>query len=97
MTKCEKLQYVVITGYDEFECVFCLGVFDTLNEAYGKAYLYLDDKIKGMCKEGKWSISHRSQIDVLGYRIWLNKPENEEDDSTYEWVYIMVSYKDDIL
>ena len=45
------MKYVVIHGYEDkktlhIEAEYCIGVFDTIEEAYGEAYYCLSELIK---------------------------------------------------
>ena len=58
--KSNKIKYVVVGGWiDEAgieRMIMCLGAFENMNEAYGKAYLYLDD-LASNYPEGKMMIT----------------------------------------
>jgi len=46
------MKYVVVTETgDEFQ--MCIGVYDNSKEAYGAAYLWLDDLMNGALEVGK--------------------------------------------
>ena len=90
-----KTQYVVISGYEENKGVICIGIYDDIQKAYGRGYLYLMDKIWASNKEISWSISPRFNIDDVGYKFWIVKPENEEDDPSFEWIHILEVKQED--
>ena len=80
--------YVVVGGWlnnNTPEMIECIGVFSNGNEAYGAAYLYLDERIENHETEGL-TISRAIQLEAeTGYGIYAN---NEKGDAEY-YAYIL--------
>lgn len=66
----------------------CLGVYDNVNEAYGRAYLYLES-IAHDYGEG-YMISQMGNTEDTGCRfVIVPPPEKRNDQLILDWVWVL--------
>lgn len=76
------MKYVVIGGYEP-NFHQCLGVFDNAAEAYGTAYLYLDDIVDTGDPENKDKLKISPLYPLTGETGYIMHLEGVEDITDY--------------
>ena len=88
--KNNKIRAVVVGGWmnekGEQEMITLLGAFEDATEAYGKAYLYLDELSGKYREEDGMHITPRYELEgETGYAMYLQ----DKDGKSMEYAYIL--------
>ena len=89
--KVKEAKYIVIYGYYDKETkrnefISALGIYDNAEEAYGAAYIYLNDLIANESRD-KDTISPLFQLDCeTGYGMEIR---NGDENSAIDYAYIL--------
>ena len=74
----------------------CLGVYDDVNEAYGRAFLYLESIASDLGED--YYISQMCNTEDTGCKFVIINPNGSNDD-TLNWAWVLfnnIEYKEEV-